>query len=330
MEEGLRNCSVCNRAIERESGYAPDVPVCVEIAGSGEYPEIEESRAFLICWICYLRAFGVDVAPLRAVQPGRLAEQFTTPEIEADKQMREWLEDAQKQRDAWKQTAEQEGSNAAFYRDIVREIGELFGDAAKRDDTGTLHQDVLALKVKGCAREMMMQRDNLLRSCRNTVDALDDMRRSRDIFLQERDEARESLEAVRKSCESQRTCFAELSKKLADLTSRHKEARALLEESRKERAQWADACREARDARDSLRAKLDAALSGKGQAFLDLTSQIETQKQLIESLQKELGKERSESASRYDQLVKIWRICQERAPVNDAGEQSVDAGTKAR
>lgn len=49
--------------------------------------------------------------------------------------------------DSWEETAKQYAGNADFYRSIVTRIGELYGDAAKRCDDGTMSQDVLALVV---------------------------------------------------------------------------------------------------------------------------------------------------------------------------------------
>lgn len=51
------------------------------------------------------------------------------------------------ERDNWKRTASAYANDAAFYQGVVRQIGEMFGDAAKTSDDGTLQQDVLALKV---------------------------------------------------------------------------------------------------------------------------------------------------------------------------------------
>jgi hypothetical protein len=47
----------------------------------------------------------------------------------------------------WKETAEQHCRNELFYRDIVRQIGEMFGVAARTSDDGSIQQDVLALRV---------------------------------------------------------------------------------------------------------------------------------------------------------------------------------------
>jgi len=56
------------------------------------------------------------------------------------------------QRDGWKETAIQHARSSDFYRGLVIEIGELFGDAAKRQDDGGLSEDVLCLLVPGLAR----------------------------------------------------------------------------------------------------------------------------------------------------------------------------------
>jgi len=50
---------------------------------------------------------------------------------------------------AWMDSAAMFSRNADFYRGIVVQIGEMFGDAAKTSDDGSLQHSVLALKVPG-------------------------------------------------------------------------------------------------------------------------------------------------------------------------------------
>jgi|GEM_PF-6964689 len=47
----------------------------------------------------------------------------------------------------WMQTAAQNQRNTEYYRNIVYNIGELFGDEAKTADDGTVMEDVLAARV---------------------------------------------------------------------------------------------------------------------------------------------------------------------------------------
>ena len=47
----------------------------------------------------------------------------------------------------WKETAAQYARNEEFYRDIVEQIGEMFGEAARTSDDGSIQDSVLALKV---------------------------------------------------------------------------------------------------------------------------------------------------------------------------------------
>lgn len=47
----------------------------------------------------------------------------------------------------WMDSAAQFSRNEAFYHGIVTQIGEMFGDAAKTSDDGSIQQDVLALRV---------------------------------------------------------------------------------------------------------------------------------------------------------------------------------------
>jgi hypothetical protein len=48
---------------------------------------------------------------------------------------------------AWMDAAAMFNRNSDFYRGIVVQIGEMFGEAAKTSDDGSVQQDVLALKV---------------------------------------------------------------------------------------------------------------------------------------------------------------------------------------
>lgn len=57
------------------------------------------------------------------------------------------LQMAESERDNWIETARQTQRNCDFYRGIVTQIGETFGEAAKTSDDGSVQQDVLALKV---------------------------------------------------------------------------------------------------------------------------------------------------------------------------------------
>lgn len=59
----------------------------------------------------------------------------------------EALAEEQRHTDAWYETAAQFSRNANFYQGIVRQIGEMFGDAAYISDDGSKQQDILVLKV---------------------------------------------------------------------------------------------------------------------------------------------------------------------------------------
>lgn len=60
---------------------------------------------------------------------------------------REARETAERERDAWKETAAQHCRNEAFYRDIVQQTGAHFGPEAYTSDDGSVQDSVLALKV---------------------------------------------------------------------------------------------------------------------------------------------------------------------------------------
>jgi len=55
---------------------------------------------------------------------------------------------------SWMDAAARHIRNEEFYRDIVHEIGELFGDEAKTADDGTVMEDVLALKVPELVKKL--------------------------------------------------------------------------------------------------------------------------------------------------------------------------------
>jgi hypothetical protein len=59
----------------------------------------------------------------------------------------ERVERAERERDAWMETARQHHGNEQFYHGLVTQIGETFGVEAKTSDDGSIQQDVLALKV---------------------------------------------------------------------------------------------------------------------------------------------------------------------------------------
>lgn len=78
------------------------------------------------------------------------------------------ISDIVRERDNWKETAQQYGKNAEFYHSLVTKIGEGFGAAAKTSDDGSVQQDVLALKVP----ELV---DNLRVLLRRAAEKLNDM-----------------------------------------------------------------------------------------------------------------------------------------------------------
>ncbi|KAA0684576.1 hypothetical protein DTW90_36160 [Neorhizobium sp. P12A] len=62
------------------------------------------------------------------------------------------IEKLKAERDNWIESARQFNRDADFYRGIVCRIGDLFGDAAKTSDDGSLQDSVLALKVPELVR----------------------------------------------------------------------------------------------------------------------------------------------------------------------------------
>lgn len=59
----------------------------------------------------------------------------------------------------WIESAAQFHSNEQFYHGIVTQIGEMFGEAAKTSDDGSVQQDVLALKVPELVKELKEKND---------------------------------------------------------------------------------------------------------------------------------------------------------------------------
>lgn len=57
----------------------------------------------------------------------------------------------------WMDSAAQFGRNADFYHGIVTQIGEMFGDAAKTSNDGSVQEDVLALKVPELVKKLLSE-----------------------------------------------------------------------------------------------------------------------------------------------------------------------------
>lgn len=78
------------------------------------------------------------------------------------------IRDAIRQRDGWVEAAAYHEKNERFYRDLVIEIGEMFGESAKTSDDGSIGQDVLALKVP----ELVRMELNVLEANQAEIDRL--------------------------------------------------------------------------------------------------------------------------------------------------------------
>jgi hypothetical protein len=59
------------------------------------------------------------------------------------------------QADAWMETARQHCRNEVYYRDLLVRIGEMFGDAGKTSDDGSVQQDVICAKVPELVRALI-------------------------------------------------------------------------------------------------------------------------------------------------------------------------------
>jgi len=71
------------------------------------------------------------------------------------------LRELKRERDNWIETAEQFARNADFYRGIVVQIGDMFGEAAKTSDDGTVQDSVLSLVVPELVERLKRERDAL-------------------------------------------------------------------------------------------------------------------------------------------------------------------------
>ena len=67
-----------------------------------------------------------------------------------------WQRDgALRERDGWREDAGRGTRNQEYYRGLLVKIGDMFGDAAKSDDTGAVGEDVICCKVPELVAEHM-------------------------------------------------------------------------------------------------------------------------------------------------------------------------------
>jgi len=67
------------------------------------------------------------------------------------------LSEKESERDNWMETARQHLKNEEFYRELVVQIGEKFGDIAYISDDGSVQEDVLCLKVPELVSDLTEQ-----------------------------------------------------------------------------------------------------------------------------------------------------------------------------
>jgi len=85
-----------------------------------------------------LRALNKELA--QAIETRNLAQAASTRDLEAKRQ-------AERERDNWRNTAEQENRNSAYYRGLLQQIGDIFGLESRTSDDGSLQDSVLCAKV---------------------------------------------------------------------------------------------------------------------------------------------------------------------------------------
>ncbi len=74
------------------------------------------------------------------------------------------LELATAERDAWIESAAMFSRNEGYYRGLVEQIGELFGDEAHICDDGSRSQDILCAKVPDLVRAALAAQSAQARS----------------------------------------------------------------------------------------------------------------------------------------------------------------------
>jgi len=83
----------------------------------------------------------------------KLRQRIAELEAERDRVMREngklncHIDDLEVERDNWIDTAKQHHRNEDYYRGLVVQIGEMFGEIAHVSDDGLVQEDVLCAKV---------------------------------------------------------------------------------------------------------------------------------------------------------------------------------------
>ena len=68
------------------------------------------------------------------------------------------FEELQRSRDAWQETARFHCNNEAYWRGLVMQIGDLFGDDAKRSDDGSMQEDPIGPRVVELVQKMVSER----------------------------------------------------------------------------------------------------------------------------------------------------------------------------
>ena len=70
--------------------------------------------------------------------------------------VKEQRDSAQRERDGWREDAERGMRNQEYYRGLLVKIGDMFGDEARRDDTGAVGEDVICCKVPELVKAHML------------------------------------------------------------------------------------------------------------------------------------------------------------------------------
>lgn len=119
-------------------------------------PKFEEGMTCFLCSKCN----GVIPVPSMSVSGGTWSSRVATPlddlrqlreraasQTGADLAQERALSATRAETEAWQETAEHYAKGVAYYRNLVIQIGEMFGDAAYIADDGSKQDEVLCAKV---------------------------------------------------------------------------------------------------------------------------------------------------------------------------------------
>jgi hypothetical protein len=142
------------------------------LEGTGPYAEanfghsatLHDVRDFFLEWkVSYIEAEKTE-QQIKDEKRFQYGVEIATPGIESILKNKD-LSDEQKKEQLirhcanWIQSYAQESDNSNFYRSIVTQIGEMFGETAKTSEDGSIQEDILTLKVPELVKELKEKHD---------------------------------------------------------------------------------------------------------------------------------------------------------------------------